>query len=109
MPAPAITRTKAKQLGLELVRLLTMHQGVLRRQPPDQPNEALVYGLDGPQEQQMIVREGKRPPKTVPHKRSGLPIRPLCVHEGKVVRAVPIDWDWGVELMSLRAKKPELA
>lgn len=109
MPTPKITRTKAKRLGLELIRLLTIENGSLKRRPPDQPNETVMYGLDGPQEQQVVVRYCKHPPIVIPHKRSGLPIRPLCYYQGKIVRAVPIDWDWGVELMELRAKDPTLA
>lgn len=56
MPISRITRTKTKRLGLELVLLLTLENGSLKRRPPNQPNESLVYGLDGPQEQQLVVR-----------------------------------------------------
>ena len=109
MVEPQITKSKAKRLGLELIRLLTLEDGGLRRRPPDQPNESVVYGLDGPQEQQLLRREGRRPPKVIPHKHSGIPIRPLCYYNGRVIRAVPVNWDWGVELMELRAKDPTLA
>lgn len=109
MTEPQITKTKAKRLGLELIRLLTLENGILRRRPPDLPNESVVYGLDGPQDQQLLVRKGRRPPKVLIHKRSGLPIRPLCYHNGNVVRTVPVDWDWGVDLKALRAVAPELA
>lgn len=108
MATPRITKTKAKQLGLEILRLLTLENGLMRRRPPDQPNESLIYGLDGPQEMQRVVKQRGRPTATIPNGQSGIPIRPLCFYKGKVVRAVPIDWDWGVDLMELRAIDPTL-
>ena len=104
-----MTKKKAKALGLPLVRLLCIDRGRLRRRDPAERNDNLVYGLDGPQFMQRVVKADGKPPLVVTHLPTGLPTRPLYVNTfGKVVRAVPIDWEWGVDYETLRKLAPEL-
>ena len=99
-----MTRKQAKKLGLMLYRLLTLEVGVIRRLKPELKNPSVLYGLDGPQEMKLMQRKGRKPPDMIQHPRSGIPVRPLyCdVATGQVKRAVPVDWDWGVDYLEAR-------
>lgn len=104
-----MTKKQAKTLGLKLQRLLCMDAGRLRRRRPDEKNDNIVYGLDGPQYMQRVLKKGRKPALVLTHPPTGLPTRPLYIAaSGKVLRAVPIDWEWGVDYMKLRELAPDL-
>jgi hypothetical protein len=99
----AMTRQDADRLGLKVYRLLTLGSDArLRRLPEEQANTNVVYGLDGTQFMHRIVRGDAVPLEVMQHS-TGVPIRPLYINEaGLVKRAVPLDWDWGVDYIAVR-------
>ncbi len=104
----AATHDEAARLGLDVVRLLTwdIEKGMPRRLAEDENPERLLYGLDELEvSTKALPNDGSDVPAdifTCPN--TGLPLRPLYLHlaSGRVLRAVPISWNEGVDYYAYR-------
>ena len=108
---PVLSRKEAKELGLELHRLLTWdgELGNPRRLQVGEVVVNLVYSLD---EFQLSTKVHKRtldnvPPETLTCGEIGLPLRPMYVdlNDGRTKRAIPISWNEGVDYVEWKSRK----